>query len=81
MKLYEVKKLPKEVKLLLDPKTKKYKMKKVNEAKREKVVDELKSRKKEKHNKEAKMKQPPQSAGIESISDTDMNDPVMQMTQ
>ena len=57
------------------------KLQELFEMKREKVVDELKSRKKEKHNKEAKMKQPPQSAGIESISDADMNDPVMQMTQ
>lgn len=36
---------------------------------RKKVVDDLKSKKKEKHTKESKMKQPPQSAGYNIYTD------------
>lgn len=41
---------------------------------RKKVVDELKSKKKEKHNKESKMKAPPQPGGYEMHQDTTVDE-------
>lgn len=41
---------------------------------RKKIIDAVKSRKKEKHNKEAKMKMPPQGSSYEIHQDTTVDE-------